>query len=148
MILCVYTHTYKHPTGPVCLDNHHYYAYPPWTGAISSWEGEMDSATFCQGPELLFFTWATKYVASHVLTIIFFAFLSCSYRCITPKCHSSTYTPDLIGLTSSQGQHFNIFFHSPVLFPSSWIIPSSHQFAVIFHLWKKCLFWFLFFFFF
>ena len=33
-------------------------------------------------------------------------------------------------------------FHSPVLFPSSWIIPSSHQFAVIFHLWKKCIFWF------
>lgn len=74
MILCVYTRTYKHPTGPVCLENHDYYAYPPWIGDISSWEGEMDSTTFCQGPELLFFTWATKYVASRVLIIIFFAF--------------------------------------------------------------------------
>ena len=72
MILCVYTCTYKHPTGPVCLENHDYYVYPSWTGAISSWEGEMDSTTFCQGPELLFFTWATKYVASYVLIIIFF----------------------------------------------------------------------------
>ena len=98
MILCVYTRTYKHPFGAVSLENHDYYVYPPWTAAISSWEGEMDSATFCQGPELLFFTWATKYVASHVLTIIFFAFFSCSYRCITPKGHSSACTPDLIVL--------------------------------------------------
>ena len=107
MILCVYTCTYKHPAGPVCLENHDYYVYPPWTGAISSWEGEMDSTTFCQVPELLFFTWAAKYVASCVLIIIFFVFSSGSYRCITPKGHFRLHTRPH-SLTSSQGHFFNI----------------------------------------
>ena len=129
MILCVYTRTYKHPFGAVSLENHDYYVYPPWTAAISSWEGEMDSATFCQGPELLFFTWATKYVASHVLTIIFFAFFSFSFSFflpfslvpidvlplrVTPPLALQTSLSYIFSRTTLQHS-----FHSPVLFPSS-----------------------------